>query len=667
MGLTLAGVARPHVAIGRGGLAALGLAAAATLALAAALPLLATMALTGGLRQTLTTDVHVTVQRTGVADFDGFARFQQEAERRVRTPMGSYLDGGTPFATTGPLYTVSLNGSPAPAAIARVGLSAGFLDDLTGHVEVLAGALPPDGLGGDATAVSMPQEGADQIGLHISDRFCVDFAPNASRDGRWCGRIVALWAPLRRSDPYWGGAPPKLQLTLGRYDFFQLLRLRSQQGAATAAVGRRYAADPVAVEPGTAPDAQERIAQVGASLGGQPDMRLTENLGAALRRFDGQRHDAFAAFGVAGAVLVLLGLSLVSLTTRRFLAMQARDVAILRARGWSLGQVWRLLLVQIGAPVAVGVPLGLALAALAIVAVGPDGQGTAIGASVLAVGTALVGMTVALGLPAVTAASREAGQGGRDASRPELPWWRRSNVDLLAALTAVPLLALPHVDLPDAGLRPLAPGLAVALLGLLALRALPIVGAVSGGEDVPRALARWQLSRRPGQHGGTALRVTLALAVTVFGAIALGVGPRLAGPAGSIQSGWSFGLVATALTATVMALVGFGLHFAAVARERDREYAILTVNGLPGWAVRQSVGSEEAAVLVHGCFWGTVLGVALAVDIVPLGEIAPSIGVGAAAASAALTIVVLALVTVAWAARRRAGLAGPRDALRVPR
>ncbi len=81
-------------------------------------------------------------------------------------------------------------------------------------------------------------------------------------------------------------------------------------------------------------------------------------------------------------------------------------------------------------------------------------------------------------------------------------------------------------------------------------------------------------------------------------------------------------LVGGFLAALALVVVGFGLHFAAVARGRLSEYAIMRANGLRQSAVATSVLIEQGLLLVFGAALGVGLGVLAALTILPV--LAPS-------------------------------------------
>ncbi|HXM56576.1 MAG TPA: hypothetical protein VOB72_14365 [Candidatus Dormibacteraeota bacterium] len=614
--VTLFGLARALLLRGPLRAAALGFCVAGTVAIAWALPLTASVALRSGLREALADGAHLTVERSGVADFDGFVAFQRQAAARVEPRLTPYLAPADVFATVGPVAAASIDDQPVAAAAQ---LTAGYLDDLAAHVDVLAGYLPPDGLGGGPAAATMPQSGADQLGLRLSDRFCVTLAAGTP----WCARLVGIWRPRHDADPYWAGRPPRLEVAVGRYDFFQLLKLRP---AAGATVGRRYGANLDAAGPASADDLVRRLRDLRASFGAADPMRLTVSLDAALSRYDASQGAAAPTLDVLMAGLAVLALCLIQLTASRVVDLQSREVAALRARGWPPAAAWRFLFAQLCAVAIAALPAGLAGAALVTTALGvgaQPGTGPTAGDAAMAAVTLAAVLAGAAGVLAVVAWSLAARDAGREPSLlgPAAAWWRRWNVDLpLAALALALLLARPArsgIFVGAAGpgdiLRFLAPVLAVSILGLVALRALPLVGRMASPDarGVAAALAGWQLRRRPDQHAGVVFLVVLALATGGFCALNLAIQSGAVADLDGIHHGFEAVVTAVLAAALTIGLAGVWLHFRAAARVRRLEYATLALYGLPAAAARRSVAVEQLVILSYAAVVGTLLALVL--------------------------------------------------------
>jgi hypothetical protein len=621
--LSLFGLARALLRRGPLRAAALALSVAGTVAVAWALPLTASVALRSGLREALGDGAHLTVERPGVGDFDGFVAFQRQAGARVEGRLSPYLAPADVFATVGPLTLASIDDQPIAGGRQ---LTAAYLDDLAAHVEVLAGFLPPDGLGGDTTAVTMPQAAADQLGLRLSDRLCVDLTP-AARSAVWCARVVGLWGPLRAADPYWAGRSPGLVVAMGRYDFFELMKLRPPQGGVA---GRRYGANLAAAGPASAGDLVQRLADLRRSFGPGDPMRLSLSLDTAISRYDVAQEAGAPTLDVLIAALAVLALCVVQLAASRVADLQARDVALLRSRGWPPAAAWRFLLAQLGAVALVGLPVGLAGAALVTTALGvgaepgtgPTGGDVAAAAAGLA--AVLAGAAAVLAVAAWSVAARDPGQ-EPSLLGPTRAWWRRWNVDLpLAGLALALVLARPghpggFGEAPFAGdlVRLLAPVLAVSILGLVALRALPAVGGLAGRSraGLPAMLAGWQLQRRPDQHAGLVFLVVLALAIGGCCALNLAVQSREVADLDGIHHGFESVVTAVLLAALAIGLAGAWLHFRAAAGARRREYATLALNGLAAASARRSLAVEQLVVLGYAAGVGTLLALALVVTL----------------------------------------------------
>jgi hypothetical protein len=661
--ISLFGLARALLRRGPLRAAALALCIAGTVAAAWALPLTASVALRSGLREALGDGAHVTIERTGVADFDGFITFQRLAAVRVESRLSRYLAPADVFATAGPLPIVSVNDLPSPSGTRQ--LTGSYLDDLGAHVEVVAGFLPPDGLGGGATAVTMPESAADQLGLRLSDRFCVDLVTPGAAPA-WCARLVGLWRPVRMNDPYWGGRPPGLQVVMGRYDFFELLRLHPPAGAVVA---RRYGANLDAAGPASVGDLSQRLADLRRSFGPSDPMRVNASLDTAISRYQAAQGSASPTLDVLVAALVVLALCLVQLVASRVVDLQARDVALLRARGWAPAAAWRFLFAQLAVVAMAALPFGLVGAALVTTVLGVATQRGAgpmpgdVTDAAIALGAVLVATLAVLAVVAWSVADRDPGEEPGPLG-PTGAWWRRWNADLpLAALALALVLARPgrSEGLMGSGgigdlLRFLAPVLAVSILGLVALRALPAVGHLTDriGTGLPATLAGWQLQRRPEQHAGLVFLVVLALATGGFCAVNLAVQSRAVVDLDGIHEGFEAVVSAVLVATLAIGLAAAWLHFWAAARARRREYAVLALNGLPAIAARRSLAIEQLIVLGYACAVGA--GLALALTAALLGDLTEG-GLHTAAGDVANAVLagvtlVAGLAVVSWLVRR---------------
>ncbi|HET6826985.1 MAG TPA: FtsX-like permease family protein [Amnibacterium sp.] len=216
------------------------------------------------------------------------------------------------------------------------------------------------------------------------------------------------------------------------------------------------------------------------------------------------------------------------------------EIALAKLRGHRPWQVLRFGIAEPVVLLAIATPVGIALAALAAVA---------LGGSVLVPGTPVV-----VTLPAIAAAAAAfAGgvvatllAGARVLRRPVLEQWRRTMrsrrptrvslvVDLAAAALAIAAFAvlrtLPAAAQGTAAL--LAPGLLVLAVALAGVRLLPVVvrltlPATRAGTRIGLFLATRQVVRRPaGVRLATLLAVAAGLAAFAVGAEGTAVGNRL--------------------------------------------------------------------------------------------------------------------------------------------
>ena len=659
---------------------ALWLCLAGAIAMPALLPLLDAMAVRSGLAQTLARDGALTVEQN-VSDLNTFNKFERDVDGRVTGSTGSALVPLAANATVGPLHVVTVGGAPAGPALAQQALTGAYMDHLTSHVTVDAGSLPPDALGGGETAVTMPQAAADRLGLRLSDRVCFDFTGGAATP-RWCARIVGFWQPLDLKDPYWGQPPNSLQLTMGRFDFFELVKQHPPQGP-TARL--RYWASSDAVDPGRAAVVADQVRRLTAELK-TPDRRLTTSLAPSLESFHTLQVQVSTAIHLFAAAMTLLGLFVVALVGARFLDRQAHELAVLRARGWPSGRVWCTAFSGLAALTLCALPVGVAGGLLFVAVLSLIGSGISPGwlhqEDVTGVAAAmvanLVGLLALLGLLAAGAARRELDPSLEAPFRSARAWWRRAGTALILGLAGATELALPrlpwtsglvqHAPDPLPALLGLAPTVGLILLTAAIVHLWPLGWAVQPS-SVAGALAGWQLKRSPEQHAAATFVMILAVAIGVFAAIGLGLGPepQVTSHQPALGAGLGAGLLVGTVIALALAVAAFGLHFRSAARRRFQEYSGMLAHGLAIADLTRSVAKEQASVTMSALVVGSLLGLALAVAGLPLARpTGLALQLAAASLASALVCLLLAMLIAGSVARRLPIHANPFDSQGQP-
>src|SRR5438309_9227227 len=299
------------------------------------------------------------------ADAGTFSAIQRRVETTVAARMGSQLTLLGASTRSGPFLGVTPEGRPARVLPGNQGLTPTYLDHLASHVSVVAGELPPDGLGGGDTAVTRTQAAADQLGLRVNDRFCME--ATGTQPPSWCARLVGLWEPTDPRDPYWGSTPPQWQLAIGRYDFF---RLMSQRPPHQAVASLRFWASSAEIDAGEATAVARQVQDLSGALR-RSGLRVVTSLDRSLERFAASQRATNHASRLVAATVALLGLLVAALATVRLLGEQSRELGVLRARGWSRRGTWQLAsagpvtLVALALPVAVAASVAITAASAA--------------------------------------------------------------------------------------------------------------------------------------------------------------------------------------------------------------------------------------------------------------------------------------------------------------
>lgn len=448
---------------------------------------------------------------------------------------------------------------PRGAAIAqaRIEMLAFDLTQAQPHMKLLQGAWP--GASDQTSTTPADALATEQSGLKVGD--VVLLADPEHPDQMAHVRISGLWFPKSESDPYWNGRsfrspeynqdkspPPIYPLVLTRDGFFQALEgLQLSSGMTVEYISYTQAS---ALKPDNlraiAADITRYRTLVGARTSGARLAiltRLDTLIQAILRQYTLFRQPLY----IVVAQFAGLALLFVLMITTTLVETQGPDLAVLRSRGASRGQLL-LTFGIIGAllaviAVAVGVFLGAGLAILLVRLFFPGGsalfqalstaQLTQLASPGLALRPAVlagIGGMAALGVGALLALGRDVRAYEQEQARQvRLPLWRRYHLDLaLVALCLAGYVELGQFGGLDirqqllqagGGPSPLllaTPALLIVAGALLLLRVFPL--AVRGclrlagrTRGVTSLLSFAQVERA----GGPFLRLTLLLTLAV--------------------------------------------------------------------------------------------------------------------------------------------------------
>jgi hypothetical protein len=654
----------------RGTALALGFCLAVAVMLPSLLPLVDGFAAESALVDVVARDGALTVEQP-VANVDEFGSFHQDLDGRVSSEVGSALVPIARYATAGPLYPITVNDGQIRGGPRGQALQAAYLDDLGAHVEMVAGQLPPEGLGGGETAVTMARSAADQIGLNLNDRVCMDFAPTRARESPWCTRIVGLWRPLDGREPYWGGSASALQLTMSRYDFFQLAQLQPPRGPIA---GVRYWADAAQLDSRRAGPLALQVRALSAQLQA-PGRRVATSLDSSLQQVAQQHDELSSSLFLLAALVAVTGLVVVGLVSQRFLGEQAQELALLRARGWPAGRTWWLAFLEVAVPALYGLPIVLAaflMIAIGIVVTSAGGLALApdhLRASLITGATVLLAAALLLFAVSGSVAWRDLEPSlQRPFRRSRVGPYRRPAAAVLASVGLGGLALSRFLPAnPGAGVavetaRVAIPALAVLCLGCAAAwLPLPLIR-LARRKRVSGMLAGWQLERVPLQHAAVSVASTLAVALAVFIAFTLAWSRSGQSPVDetALRRGLEVGLLASFAGVLSLLLTGLGLHYASVERRRLDEYAGLFGHGLTMVQARRSVASEQASVLGSSLAFGVVLGAILAAaTFAPSVPTPRTIWFGLLAAAAGVGCLLVGALVVGAAVRRHPAQPNP--------
>ena len=512
------------------------IALSATLGLAAAVPLVQATAAEAGVH-TMVAGLHegkvilVGAPSGGVGGSSGFDAFQADAEQQIASNVGRYVLAGAAVASMSGLQLTSIDGQSTASEHGQAAPTLMYLRDLSRHVEMVSGEIPPEGgQPSTVTPVSLPERAAATFGLSLGNRFCLRFTSNSRAP--FCLRVAGVWRARVSNEAFWGGRPPENVITMGKDALFTL------QAADTPdiQVMHYYVADLRSLHAAAVPAVVEQLHQLRGYFVVERGGSFSTRLDVELRNFDLRRQSVAYTIELVTVAMLLAVLYATGFVVAGFLGGQSADLGVLRARGWPRRRIWLVALMQLLILILPASALGLIFASLlcGVLAVTTFGLGAdligAAGDLLRAAGPTVLVCLVCETLILISQTWRAAGaellEVRRDASRPSSqPWWRRHYFDLGLGVLALGLLQEARVrGLQQGGDDPLVvifPALALGLLAVAGLRLLaPIAGLIERLlHDLPASLASVQLVRRPGRYLPLALLLTISVALAVFNGI----------------------------------------------------------------------------------------------------------------------------------------------------
>jgi len=443
--------------------------------------------------------------------------------------------------------TLALSGTPGSKAGDQADV--GFLDGLSEHATLRAGAFPIDSTGGDVVEAVLAAPAADALGLRVGDT--VDLLANpATRPVDVRIRLVGIYTPTDAAEPFWNGDE---QLITGRHENAQyrtfgpflvtMPDLLSGVGAEGLRLrwrifpdfNRLAVDDAGALRGGIVGIPNRLLVDTGRTFTLQSE--LPAILDGAERSLLVSRTSVILLM----AQLALLAGYAIVLTASVLVDHRRVDTALLRARGAGSIDLGILALIEalLFAVTSVAIAPWLAAGAVSLFnEVGPLADvGLTLGPRVSGdsyIAAALAGAlcVLLLVLPAaLSARAFVAEQAGR--SRQETrTFGQRVGLDLvLVVITAIALWQLRLYGAPltrtvqgTLGLDPLlvaAPGIGLLAGGVLALRLMPLLAeaaqaAVGRSRGLVASLGSRQLARRPLRYTRSALLLMLAVSMGVF-------------------------------------------------------------------------------------------------------------------------------------------------------
>ena len=430
----------------------------------------------------------------------------------------------------------------------------GFLSNMENHIALLEGDFPvAAAVAPDSTLEVLVNERlAEKLGLQVGEKYLTfnrQETENGTQTTQAPIKIVGIWRSSQSVTPFWTYSPGSVDdLFLVAEETF-LSRIGTYMANEVNAANWYIVLDGTSVRTADAGPLLRRITvlqqQASALL---PDSTLDASPVRALQQYRASANFLTVmlyAFSVPILLLILIFISLVaSLTLHR----QRNEIAILRSRGGTTGQIIAIAALQgiiLGdAALIIGLPLAVLLAKVmgqtqSFLNFGlPVDLPVTVSVTTLYIGLLTVGVTLLLQIiPTLSAARHTIVFYKQNQARTLRPaWWQRTWLDLLLLVPAgygayllrqqgsIVLTGDQSLTSDAPFQNPLlflVPAFGILALTLLFLRLLPLIMAllawlVASGGGVGLLLAVRQLARSPGLYTAPMVLLVLTLSLSAF-------------------------------------------------------------------------------------------------------------------------------------------------------
>jgi len=431
--------------------------------------------------------------------------------------------------------------------------STGYVSDFADHVRMIEGRLPNDvTTPGEPVEVVVSRDLADKLGLQVDEEYIGFFRKGGSQltsDKQLPLKIVGLWEAKDPNEQYWFYRPEYLKeiLLTTEKTYAQYISPYIDGEVYLALWYMVFNGDSVRAE-----NVLELLGRINLTTTRAnsllPDIGLDESPVEALWRYEqANRMLTIQLFAFSAPILGLI-LSFITLVAGLTVGGQRNEIAVLRSRGASVGQVVGISLLEslvlAAIAVLIGAPLGQALAQLVgqtrsfLVFGNNELLSVSVTGASLRFGLAIIALAVLITVIPVIGAARHTiityKQERARALRP--PLWQRMWLDVLLFIPAAygtyllnqqGTIAIPGVVDVGGGdpfgnpLLFLVPALMMVCLALFLIRLFPFLLRLLawGFSHLPSTsmlLAARQLARSPGFYSAPMLLLVLTLALATY-------------------------------------------------------------------------------------------------------------------------------------------------------
>lgn len=312
----------------------------------------------GGKRSPFTFMYRYIGSQSGLIGWDDYTKIDTYMKERAPQTLRLPIDKNVRYVATDRLPLMPASGSGDPL----IWINFAFATELDQHIEMVDGALPQPAADGAPVEVLVAEELASQLGFQVGEEYLV-LGPRDNQIKMSIPiKIAGVWRVVDENDPYWFYQPDTLSETLFIPEESYVSQITTRNPESIYVALWYMVADGMGIRSADVPNVLARINRtITESTTQLTGMRLDISPAAALANHQVQVRRLTIILTVFSIPILGLIAYFITLVAGLVIQRQSNEIAVLRSRGASRGQVLGIYLLEWALMGSVALGLGLLL------------------------------------------------------------------------------------------------------------------------------------------------------------------------------------------------------------------------------------------------------------------------------------------------------------------